>query len=407
MEIQLSPEQQDVIRRVKLGENVLVTGSAGTGKSTLLRALSQELKYLPITGSTGVSAVNVQGLTIHSWAGIGFGELPVDQILEELRPPARSRIQKAKRLAIDEISMIHADILDLLNELFRKVRKNPAPFGGIQMIFFGDFLQLPPVTKEGPQKFAFQADSWKKAAVKTCLLTEVFRQEDKVFSRVLNHVRIGKITDEVREVLDARKNPDSGASRVEPVMIHTHNGNVDSENMRKLSLIKEQHREWRSRDQGQQGPLTALQKNCLAPEVLTLKKGAQVMLLWNISTEEGLANGSLGVVTGFCEETGLPIVWFQNGIEERIDRKVWSITQGENVLASRSQIPLRLAWAITAHKCQGMTLDSVKVSLSKCFSPGQAYVALSRCRTLNGLHIQDIDYNRITAHPDALSFYGH
>jgi ATP-dependent exoDNAse (exonuclease V) alpha subunit len=407
MEIILSPEQQEVIRLVKNGENVLVTGSAGTGKSTLLRALSQELKYLPITGSTGVSAVNVQGLTIHSWAGIGFGEQPVDKILDELRPICKKRIQKAKRLAIDEISMIHGDVLDLLNELFQKVRKNPAPFGGIQMIFFGDFLQLPPVTKEDmPQKFAFQADSWKKGAVKTCLLTEVFRQEDAMFSRVLNDVRIGNITAEVRAVLDARINQDSSKNRVEPIIIHTHNGTVDNENRKKLDQIKEQHREWRSRDQGQMGPLNTLQRNCLAPEVLVLKKGAQVMLLWNIATEEGLANGSLGVITGFCEETGLPIVWFQNGSEDRIERRTWTITHGEEVLASRSQIPLRLAWAITAHKCQGMTLDSVKVSLSKSFSPGQAYVALSRCRTLEGLYIQDIDYNRITAHPDALAFYG-
>lgn len=390
------------------GGNVLVTGSAGTGKSTLLAAIRERFdKNLPVAASTGIAAVNVGGMTLHSWAGLGLAEKAADVLARAILDRGGKvvrRIKQAKRLAIDEISMIHGDLLDKLDAVFRIVRDKPSEaFGGIQLILFGDFLQLPPVCRIGAQKFAFQANSWGAGRIKTFHLTKVFRQADQAFVDALNSIRLGEITSDVRAMLESRWRVSDPDPSIEAIVMHTHNTDVDRENADRLARLHGTERRFDAKDDGEGAPLATLQKNCLAPERLKLKKGAQVMLLWNLEPLEGLANGTLGVVEDFDGDK--PRVRFANGRTETLDRKEWTIKNGNEVLASRKQFPLRLAWSITVHKSQGMTLDKVKVYLDRAFDAGQSYVAMSRVRSLAGLFIESSKVGAIHAHPDALAFY--
>lgn len=401
-EIVLSPEQNKVFGAIVKKENVLVTGSAGTGKSTLLDALRKTFKDdLHITASTGIAAVNVSGVTVHRWAGItpDLSAQDVTDTVMKRKGAAFHRIRTAKMLAIDEISMVDSALIDTLDLLFKTVRKSKEPFGGVQMILFGDFLQLPPVKGSG---FAFQSKAWTQAKIQPYRLTEVFRQADKTFSELLNQIRVGNLTKEGRDILQSRTGI-KPTEKKRPVVVHTHNANADSINEQMLKKLKGKAVDWKAHDYGEPGPMKVIQKNCLAPELLKLKKGAQVMCLWNLNPEDGIANGSIGTVSSI--EDRIPYVEFQNGILMDMERKEWQMRESGQVIAGRSQLPLRLAWAITSHKCQGMTLDAIEVFLERCFDYGQTYVALSRARTLEGLYIGSINYDMIRAHPDALKFY--
>jgi hypothetical protein len=265
--------------------------------------------------------------------------------------------------------------------------------------------QLPPVSKDTPQQFAFQSQAWTTADIRVALLTKVFRQSDRAFSEALNRIRVGELCDDTIALLRSRvKAPDPDPT-VEPVTVYTHNEDVERLNHRRLAQIDAEERSWEATDWGEAGALRTIQKNCLAPAQLKLKPGAQVMLLWNIDTESGLANGSIGVVESFSQHTQLPIVKFLNGERSEIEKRSWEIKTGGAILASRTQIPLRLAYAITAHKSQGMTLDKIRVHLDRAFEYGQSYVALSRARTLEGLFIESTKAGCIKAHPAAVEFY--
>lgn len=403
-----SGEQQEALDYIRNGRNVLITGSAGTGKSTILKKLAEESE-IEVAASTGISAVNVGGMTINSWAGLGLGDREPEDIAKDLldgRTRACKRILKAKRLAIDEVSMIHANLFELTDKVFRLVRKADVPFGGIQLILFGDFLQLPPVSKERFGKiFAFQSQAWRDAKIKVQMLTQVFRQEDAEFSSALNNVRIGNLTPDVLRILRSRYRAQDTKEGISPVIVYTHNADVEAVNNRKLDEMEGKPKVFESIDEGEPGPLETIRKNCLAPAELRLKVGAQVMLLKNVNPLDGLANGSIGKVVSFQPETGMPVVKFQRGGILTMEVHTWEIKAGDDVLASRTQIPLRLAWAITAHKSQGMTLDKIQVHLDKAFEYGQAYVALSRSRTLEGLFIESTKRGCIKAHPDAVNFY--
>lgn len=411
----LSAEQQSVKDAIDSGCNVLVTGSAGTGKSEILKALLRDNPNLPVTASTGIAAVNVGGCTIHSWAGIGLGEDPVAQLAGRItgnRGKHYDRIRGAARICLDEVSMIGAPLLRTLDHVFRLVRENPNPFGGIQMVFFGDFLQLPPVIKgtPNPEIFAFQTDSWAAAGVKTHLLTKVWRQADAEFSAALNDIRMGEVSDRARSILNARfKAPDPDPTQP-PVVVHVTNADVDQENAEKLALLSGEMETYDAMDSGRPGAVEMLRKHCIAPSELNLKVGVRVMLLKNLDTSEGLCNGTMGTVVNFlgekkayCRRT--PVVRFMNGHELSITSARWETKEDGKVVASREQLPLRLAWAITTHKSQGMSLDKVRLHLGKTFEYGQAYVALSRARTVEGLFIESSKAGCIRAHPEAVKFY--
>lgn len=409
----LNALQRAAYDHIAAGGNILVTGPAGTGKSVLLNVLRGCYPDMPVTASTGIAALNVNGSTIHSWASLGTGDKPAAVIaksLNERRTNVWYAIKKAKRLAIDEISMVDADLLDKLDAVLRAVRQSDRPFGGIQMIFFGDFLQLPPVGKDGrPVRFAFESLAWHRAEVKVCLLSKVMRQRDELFATTLSRVRVGDTSEDVRAVLRPRINAVDPTPHITPVTLATHNEIADSINVQKLAEIQAPEVQWEA-DDWADGEFSRqnLERNCIAPKMLTLKVGTQVMLLKNIDAEAGLVNGSLGEVVEMRKgifRGQSPVVKFINGAVREIEPSTWEVRRNEEVLASRRQLPLRPSYAISIHKSQGMSLDKVRVHLARCFADGQAYVAMSRARTLEGLFIADIKGNSIRANPVALAFY--
>ena len=424
----MSPEQRAIVDGVNDKQNMMVTGPAGTGKSEVLKHIRKKRK-MTVTSTTGITAVAVNGKTIHSWMGQGItlGEVPTDTIVKRIQATAGldgstyERLTRAKILAIDEVSMLTPKIFSQIDEVLRRVRSGAtgrddlrdAPFGGLQLIMFGDFLQLPPIIKGRRKKddpeFIFETSNWEYADVKTIVLETIFRQEDRAFSDALNEVRVGVLSQATSDLLNSRyKFPLDPNDKIKPVVVHSHNDFVDNRNKRELELLEGKLWEHEFKSEclpGYDKDKIQLEKNCLAPKNLELKDGAQVMLLWNLDTDAGLANGSLGRILYFNEELGDPVVEFNNGKIETIEQHKWVVEEDDRELASYTQYPLRLAYALTAHKIQGMTLDKVEVHLNQCFSPGQAYVALSRARTLEGLYIQSVNAKSIMAHKKAVEFY--
>jgi ATP-dependent DNA helicase PIF1 len=404
----LTDSQSACLADIMKKRNVLITGPAGTGKSFLLKFLKEKLGgRLRVVATTGVAAINVGGSTLHSWAGIGLGEGTAAELAAMIseNPRASSRIRKAEILAIDEVSMLDADLFSRLEEAFRIVRKKPAPFGGIQVVFFGDFLQLPPVsTRKEDSRFAFQSPAWKAARIAVHQLTTVVRQRDAVFVEVLSRVRMGMVDSFVRQILADRVGASDTSPHIEPVVLECRNVDVDAFNQRRLDALPGSAVSIAASDYGESRFTAALDKSCLAPADLRLKIGAQVMLLKNLDIEGGLVNGSLGIVCSIGESS-VCVDFGEAGICE-VQRSRWSFCDGDGqILAYRDQIPLRLAYSITIHKSQGCTLNKARVNLRSAFAHGQAYVALSRVRSLEGLYIEDIRWESIMASPDAIAFY--
>lgn len=416
----LSEEQKQVIYAIEDGDSVFVSGSAGTGKSYLLQYLKANYlgAGLHITASTGIAAVNVGGQTLHSWAAIGLGNLPVEQIVANLFSAKFTRVRRklklAKMLAIDEISMISAAVFDLLNELLKAVRQNDQPFGGLQMILFGDFLQLPPINRDSglsiDYQFCFQSKAWRELNARNFMLKNVFRQSDQSFVKLLNNLRLGKLDDHDTEVLKSRLNLPDENSAIKPTILATHNIQVEEINQKELKKITSNSQIFTAEFSGDTSKVDFLRKNCLAYERLELKVGAQVMMLKNTYQKDGVINGSLGVIKEFSKKN-YPVVEFSGGQVLTIAPEVWALEKFDVekkeiiIESSMKQIPLILAWAITIHKSQGMSLDKVKCDLSKVFVDGQIYVALSRVKTLNGLYINGLDFSKVRANSAIVNFY--
>ncbi len=410
--ITLTPDQSAAKTAFDSGKNMLLTGPAGTGKSTLLNFIREDARGgLAICASTGIAALGVGGTTLHSWAGLGLGDKKASAIagmLEQRRSKAWENICMASRLAIDEISMIDGRLLTLTDQVFRRVRRNSAPFGGIQMLLIGDFLQLPPVVKDRSDnypRFAFNSPSWREAEIETHLLTTIIRQKDVSFAQMLNEVRVGRVTPQTVTLLNSRVRPTDTMPDIKPVILESRNAEVEAYNLGELAKIPGEAKQFHAADTGYPEQVAKIQRDCIAPTILSLKPGAQVMLLKNLQPDVGLVNGSMGKVREI-DKSGRPVVDFVCGETMTLDRELWQLKNGDTVLAQRSQYPLRLAWSLTIHKSQGMTLDKVEADISSCFEHGQAYVALSRAKTLDGLFLKAaVEPRRITADPDALSFY--
>ncbi|XP_030015525.1 ATP-dependent DNA helicase PIF1 [Sphaeramia orbicularis] len=405
----LNKEQAAVLSAVLSGKNVFFTGSAGTGKSFLLKRIIGSLppKSTFATASTGVAACHIGGTTLHSFAGIGSGSAPLDQCIElAQRPGVLQHWTSCRHLIIDEVSMVEAQFFDKLESVARSVRRSTEPFGGIQLIVCGDFLQLPPVSK-GKEKasFCFQARSWRKVIQVNMELMEVRRQTDQSFISLLQAVRVGRVTEEVTAKL-----MESAYRRIErdgilATRLCTHKDDVELTNENKLQQLPGVMHTFEALD-SDPALVKIIDAHSPVNRVIHLKVGAQVMLTKNLDVARGLVNGARGVVVSFeSGKHGHPQVRFLCGVTEVLKPERWVFKSGGGVHLSRQQLPLKLAWAISIHKSQGMTLDCVEISLARVFESGQAYVALSRARSLEGLRVMDFDPHVVRADPDVLIFY--
>ncbi|AUX89221.1 MULTISPECIES: AAA family ATPase [Acinetobacter] len=390
-------KQETALKLLKAGENVFLTGSAGAGKTYTLNQYINYLKArkvsVAITASTGIAATHMNGMTIHTWAGIGIKDFLSEEDLKRMkeRKYLKEHLENAQVLIIDEISMLHAKQLNLVNQVLKYFKESDEAFGGIQVIVAGDFFQLPPVGKNDERnrdKFCFMSDAWVEAKFRVCYLTEQHRQGNDYLNDILNAIRAQAISPEHRSALQGTRQQDIGDTYTR---LYTHNMDVDSINFKHLNEIDQDPRQFDAQCDGNEKLIEALKSSVRAPEALTLKKHAKVMFVKN-NFDMGYINGSLGEVIGFedDDEHGiLPKVKLTDGTTLIVEPETWSVdNEAGKTIASFQQIPLRLAWAITIHKSQGMTLEAAEIDLSHTFEKGQGYVALSRLKSLNGLRLK-------------------
>jgi ATP-dependent DNA helicase PIF1 len=431
-------EQQNAYDSILAGESIFLTGPGGTGKSFLLQTLYRTYtmktgKTLAITAMTGCAALLIGPFakTLHSWAGIGLGRGTAVALAGAIKTDAKKRKKwiQTDCLVVDEVSMLTPGLLELLDTIGRLVRKKERPFGGLQMVFVGDFFQLPPVAKDAPSAeassaagagaaaavFAFESPIWKEVVQKTVFLVQILRQKDPVFQRILNEIRIGELSQDSYELLEARKTMDWKRQEIKPTLLFTKNTDVDAINMNQLKKLQGEDRVFLAKTKAPpRMPENIvkileekLDKDASYVAELRLKKHSQVMLLVNMPEME-LVNGSRGVVTDFASD-GVPMVQFLHGPRHPVRMEVasWaSDGEKEEDILTREQIPLRLAYALTIHKAQGASLDSALVDVGpSIFEYGQAYVALSRVRSLDSLYIYEIHPRAFRAHPLVKRFY--
>lgn len=426
-EIEVEVEDDEVIKYIKEliknGENVFVTGSAGTGKSFILNKLKKEFNF-EVTSTTGMAAVNVGGQTIHAWAGVGICRFPLNSTIQNILKKSNltKRIRNTKILAIDEISMLDAATFDYINNVLKAVRASNEAFGGLQVVLFGDFFQLPPVERENG--FCFESAAWKELNLKNVLLKKIYRQEDSRFAKILNEIRQNNFENDDFRVFYRRNNIEVPPEK-EILHIFATNEAADNYNRQKFDALKENiqildacdilmkneepdkiiesEEDLNGLSERKRAAWETLDKYCKASSRLELKKNCRVMLLKNIDFEEGLINGSCGVVKGFEDDAVL--VKFDNGAFKGIRQYEFDYMKDGKLAARRVQYPLRLAYGITIHKSQGMTLDEVFIDFERIFEYGQAYVALSRVKSLEGLYLRSFAPRKIMANPKIVEFY--
>lgn len=400
--------QEEALDILKLGYNVYLTGQAGSGKTFLLNKYISYLKKnkvkVAITASTGIAATHMSGVTIHSWSGLGVKEKLIDSDIRKLlrRRYLRKRFLITNILIIDEISMLHSFQLDLVDRICQAFKENSVPFGGMQIICSGDFFQLPPVqkNKNDEAKFVTESEVWHNMDIKICYLQEQHRHADSKLSKILFDIRNNSISDESLRLLSSRENKEV-SSIIKPTKLYTHNIDVNAINSLQLDKIKEKEFVSSMHSSGELKLVELLKKSCLASEELVLKKGAKVMFLKN-NFDRGYVNGTLGKVVGF-DDNEYPIVKTFSGKKIIATPASWTIEEDDVVKAEISQIPLRLAWAITVHKSQGMTLDAAEIDLSKAFERGMGYVALSRVKTLNGIKLMGFNETALEVNSKVIS----
>lgn len=400
--------QDKALAILKSGQNVFLTGSAGTGKTYVLNAFIKHMnKYkipIAVTASTGIAATHIKGQTIHSWVGMGIKDQMSIKELHYLssNKALKKKVEKVKTLIIDEISMLHQKQLNLVDQILQHLRDNSKPFGGIQVIFCGDFFQLPPVSKyqePGRDKFAFMSEAWVAADLKICYLTVQYRQSQNQLGEMLTEIRNGNPTEKTTGFLDELVKQSNDLEP--PIRLYTHNADVDKINQKELDALDTPSKKFWATTRGKKELIDTLKKSVIVNEKLELKVGAKVMFVKN-NPDKGYINGTLGVIKGYSD-LGFPIVKTSRKKEIIATTEEWSIDNETGVsLASFIQIPLRLAWAITIHKSQGMTLDSAELDLRKTFEKGQGYVALSRLKSETGLKL--IGYNTTALQVDKLAY---
>ena len=453
---QLSESQAAALADVLAGKNVFITGGAGTGKSFLIERIKKELDERDIeyrvTASTGSAAYNIGGTTLHAFAGIGLGQDSIDWTVKQLKKYDEKvdRLRKTRVLIIDEVSMIDHIYFDKINEVCKRIRNTSRlAFGGIQFVLVGDFLQIPPVpNKKQPatdkRRYIFQTDTWKELGLKLIKLRTNFRQqEDDRFKKLLDWVRVGHITEEEMKLLTSRDISALSKSLLpedkETTKLFSYRNDVHHTNNIELSKIDSPSQRYEAekylcpaliekqqQQEAQYGPSKAATNTSAYPveESIELKVGASVLLCGtNLDMNCGLFNGCRGIVTGFTEsnlseaekilgskrQSCFPKVEFYNAEKRTIKPVVWEQRDGKVLMSSFTQIPLMLAYAVTIHRSQGLTLNAAQVAM-KFFECGQAYVALSRVRALENLYLTNFVNNpkakeQIMADPVVIKFY--
>lgn len=397
-------KQTTALEILKSGKNVFMTGSAGTGKTYLLRQYMQYLKerriHPTIVAPTGIAASHLKGQTIHSFFALGIRDSIVDNGYVEFlleKSYLKSRFAKLKVLIIDEVSMVSPEIFASMDKILRSFKNNPEPFGGVQVVISGDFFQLPPVSKEFKEKrFAWQAPVWKSLDLRSCYLQEKFRQEDDALIQILDEIRSGEISDASKTSLEGCFHNELD-STLTVTKLYTHNIDVERINLEELSKLKGKAKHFRHTAKGAAKNIEKIFKRALVLEELTLKKNAMVIFIKN-NPDKDYVNGTTGRVVDF--DGDIPIVKTSTGQKIRVLAEDWGLeSDNGETIATVSQLPLRLAWAITIHKSQGMTLDAAQIDLSQTFEVGQGYVALSRIKSIEGLHLLGLNEMALKVDP--------
>lgn len=410
-------DQKLALEILHSGASVLLTGEAGSGKTYLLNQFITDVrkqgKKVAVTATTGLAATHLGGSTIHRWSRMGILDHLTPKFFKKLTKNDRKRMLEVDVLIIDEISMLNDYQFDILNQILKTVRSDLRPFGGVQVVLSGDFFQLPPIRSErkadsqldifasGLPSLGFVTESaaYQELAPKVCYLLGQFRQQDDSLSQILTSLRAGIFEDYELQQLQRRlfKEEQLPASKQSRVNLHTNNVDVERINARALAQIKAAPYSYQMQGQGGRYGLESLARSVLAPQVLELKLDASVMAVKN-DPKNRYVNGSLGRVVDFYQQGGvwLPIVEFNSGRRVKIAPESWELRENETLIAKVSQLPLRLAYAITVHKAQGMTLDSACINLAKAFTPGMGYVALSRVRSLDELFLTGLNQMALT-----------
>jgi len=398
--------QQEALDILKLGHNVYLTGSAGSGKTFLLNRYIEYLKKkkieIGITASTGIAATHINGITIHSWAGIGIKDKLTDGDIFKLlkKRYLMQRFKKTKVLIIDEVSMLHSFRLDIVNRVCSLFKQNGLPFGGLQVVLCGDFFQLPPISKNGEEaNFINKSLAWQEINLKVCYLHEQHRHNDDASIGVLNDIRTNSVGEHTLIPLRKRYRKDI-AGLANPTKLYTHNIDVDAINNNELKKLNAQGKLYSMGSIGNYKLVDVLKRSCLAFEKLALKVGAVVMFIKN-NFDKGYVNGTLGEVVNF-DNDNMPIIKTFNNQEIVATPESWIIEEDGEIKAEITQVPLRLAWAITIHKSQGVTLDAAEIDLSKSFVRGMGYVALSRVRSFDGLKLMGLNKIALKVDDDIL-----
>lgn len=409
--------QKEALDILKTGCNVFLTGEPGAGKTYTINQYVAWLRARgiepAITASTGIAATHIHGQTVHSWSGVGVARNLSDDDIAEIATSqyVSKRIKKTNVLIIDEVSMIDGETLSSVERVCRRAKKSAQPFGGMQVVLVGDFFQLPPVTRIDRNKypgekekersmFAFDSPVWRMLSPTVCYLTEQHRQEDAHFLEILSVMRRDEFGEQhferMRSCLINLEEVPTDTTR-----LFSHNADVDSINARELTKLSGKTRSFVMAERGPERLVDALKRGCLSPERLELKEGAVVMFTKN-NPNAGFVNGTLGTVIGFDEESKCPVVMTRDEQVITVKPAEWAIEEQGEVLARVMQIPLRLAWAITIHKSQGMSMDAAVMDLSRTFEFGQGYVALSRVRRLSGVHLLGVNEQAFRVSPEIL-----
>ena len=406
--------QKQALEVLKSGQSAFVTGPAGTGKTHLLRNFIdfayKNKRVVAVTASTGLAATHLNGRTIHSWAGIGIHDHVNHEILEKMlnNKPLRERVRETEILIIDEISMLHDYRFEMIDIVCRTLRGSDKIFGGLQVILSGDFFQLPPVQRDGDgqSRFAIYSQVWQALQPVICYLDIVYRQESgNELSEILHALREDRLEETHIQMLHERRRPNPGSF----TELYCHNQDIDRINALRLEKIPRKVKTFWGKKQDLSRNKTLVEqlvKNCLAPEELQLKEDALVMFVKN-DPKRAYINGTMGKVVGFQTANGYPIVQTHAGLKIKTELATWKIEQSGQDLAAFHQLPLKLAWAITVHKSQGMTLEGAFMDLSKTFEPGMGYVALSRLKNIENLYLQGFNATALTMHPEAYKIDHH